>query len=277
MTLEPGLTPLDDDLNLVLDDLAFYVGMYGVVGIEGLEGLETDTDDGDGAGDGQSMGRQTIPSRQVTIHLNVVPDDASGPARDAAMDTALHDIGMVMNPLPDRDRGLRMLRYRLLGGVPKRLMYRAANGQAVSIAGDEARIKFAHADITLRVECPYGIILSDEYTDYELVAGVAQDVVNAGNFAALMPPAWELTGTGTVRLQNLTHPYDITFPSTGDLTVTRTVSGMAITGEDDDGPTYGMCHGPGNTPFPDPVVLYPGTNSIKASADCTLRVWSTWT
>lgn len=275
MTLEAGLDPLPTGIAWELDGLPLAEDSYGVVYDEGLEGFETDQEDGDAATDGSVMGWQRLTSRAVTIGLHVVPDEATKAEREAAIDAALDNLELRLNPLPNRNGGLRMLRWRRAGGPAKRLYYRAANGQALTVLGDEARIKYDNANIVFRLDCPDGIRVSDEYEDIVFEAGETKPITNNGTLAAIGPVAYTVTADTTLRLQNLTYGGDITFPSPGGaLTISRTyeISGTATGGH----PTWGLCTGPGGLPVTDPIVLYPGTNSIKAHAACTIRKWDTW-
>ncbi len=274
MTLEEGLDPVPTPFAWVLDGLDLD-DEFGVVYDEGLEGFEVENEDGDTAADGSAMGWQRLTSRHVTLGISVAPEGASDAERATAIDAALDTLEQRVNPLPNRNSGLRMLRYRRSGGPAKRLYYRAANGQALSIVGDEARIKFNRADVVIRLDCPDGIRVSDEYEDITFTAGQTRTVTNAGTLAAVGPVGYTLTASSTLRLQNLTYGGDITFQSPGGaLTVSRTyeIHGTATGG----GRTWGLCTGTGGRPVVDPVVLYPGDNSIKASAACTLRKWDTW-
>lgn len=274
MTLEDGLDPLPEPFAWNLGGLDLD-GFIGVKYDSGLEDIETEFEETDSAGDGGSPGWQRIPSREVTIAIQVAPDSATKAERETAIDEALDQLAEVINPLPNRLNELRMFRYRRAGGPAKRLYYRAANGTALGILGDEARIKYDNADVAVRIYCPDGIRVSDEYEDITFTAGQTKTITNNGKLAAVGPVAYTVTASSTLRLQNLTHGGDITYPSPGGaLTVSRTleIHGTATGGAR----TWGLCTGPGGLPVVDPVVLYPGDNQIKASAPCTIRKWDTW-
>lgn len=275
MTLEEGLEPLPLPFAWDLGGLALGDDSYGVVSDSGLEDIETEFEDGDSAGDGSAPGWQRLTSREVTLALHVVPDGASKAERETLIEQALKALSERINPLPARYGGLRMLRWRRAGGPAKRLYYRPANGVALGVLGTEARIKYDNADVAVRLHCPDGIRVSDEYEDITFTAGQERTVVNNGALAAIGPVAYTVAAASTLRLQNLTYGGDITFPSPGgELTVSRT---LEIHGTDaDGGRTWGLCTGPGGLPVVEPVVLYPGPNLIKASAACTIRKWDTW-
>lgn len=283
MTLEADVAamPEGEDAAWILGGLNLRPsdGSIGIVGDEGLEGIETDTQDGDHAGDGSAPGIQKLSPRAVTLTISLGSND---PDETAGFMAALEQ---VVQPLPDRIGGFRMLRFRRNGQAARRVYYRPANGQALAVAGDEARIKFNIArGVVVRLECPDGIIVSDEYEDITLPANTPTDVEMNGTLTAVLPLAYTLSAAGGLTLEHLgttvgevttLYPHEvITYPSSGALTVGRRMEARGI--DSHGNATYALAHGPDGSQFPDPPLLRPGVNSLRSSRTCTLRKWDTW-
>lgn len=229
-------------------------------GDEGLDDVSEllDDSDADGTGDGSPPGQQVLSPRGITISVEL-------PATDFA--THLAELRKVMAPLPDR-RATRLLRWRRIGEVAKRIAVQPAVGRALSVPGDRQRIQYEGGVITLRLTAPDPIILSDELHSEPFAAGQTRTIHNAGSLTAVLPSAWSLSAPGAVVLENLDHGEYVRFPK-GPVTVARR---RAITAPG----TYGLCYGPGGTLLPRWPLLRPGNNTIRASAPCTLSWRDTW-
>jgi len=228
---------------------------------DGLDDVgEVDGDDQDAAGDGSIMAYQRLASRAITLGVST----ATG-TDDEAFAEIMADLAQVVNLLPDRTNGTRILRWRRNGEVAKRITYRPARGKPLDIPGDEERILYNSAGIVVRLEAADPIIVSDTLHSITFTAGETLNLVNEGTLTAPLPMAWNLTAPGGVTITHDDYPDEtITFPSTGSLTVSRT---RRITAPG----TFGVCHGPDGTLFPRWPLLRPGDNHITASAACTIE------
>lgn len=262
-TLEDGL----DELSELDWDLGGYVLLdsdaIGIVYDDKLDSVgEVSSDDTEGPGDGVTTGLQRIETRNPTIGLSVVPQEATKGDREAAIRDVIHDLRLVLSPLTDRYGGLRLLRWRRNGEEAKRLWYRPGPGEPLTIPGDQARIQYDAADILCHVEAPDPTIYSDHLHTIELEAGVETEIVNAGSLTAREPNlGWSLSCATGLTLSNVTYGASWKFPA-GPVTVSPQLDIVAPG-------TYGVVYGPGSTLFPAPMGLRPGVNVLKASADCT--------
>jgi hypothetical protein len=263
---------LEDDLD-ELEPLEWDLGGYrvldsdaiGVVYDDKLDSVgEVTADDADGPGDGITPGLLRIESRAPVLGLSVVAQEATEADMDAAMRDVLHDLRLVLTPLPDRYNGLRLLRWRRKGEPAKRLWYRPGPGEPLTIPGDQARILYNAADVLCHIEAPDPTIYSDLLHTVTLTAGDEIEVVNAGSLCPREPNlGWSLSCSNPagLTLTNVTHGATWKFPA-GPVTVSPQLDIVAPG-------TYGIVYGPGSTLFPAPMGLRPGVNVLKASADCT--------
>lgn len=250
---------------------------------DGDEGFDdngdVDSDDHAAPMDGVIPGQQRLGSREVSVTVSishgppVIDDD--NPAH-AALANTLHDLRLVTSLLPDR-RATRVLRFRRLGEEGKRLYVRPPRGKSLTVPGDDARLKSAHANrVVVRMEAPEPTIYSDALHSITFNAGETLEIPNAGSFTSKAPLIpWTLDAEGTVTLTHEDFDEEIvTFPSSGHLHVSHApgTQDFEIAGHN----TYGICFGPGGRLRPNLPLLRPGVNNITASAACTITWRDTW-
>lgn len=274
----------EEDLD-ELDELTWILGGCQLdVTRDGDEGFddngEVESDDHAAPMDGVIPGQQRLTSREVSVTVSishgdpVIDDD--DPAH-AALATTLHDLRLVTSLLPDRT-ATRLLRFRRLGEVGKRMYVRPPRGKSLTVPGDEARLKFAHAEqVVVRMEAPEPTIYSDALHSITFDANETLILPNAGSFTAKAPLIpWTLDAEGTVTLTNEDYPTEsITFPSSGHLHVSHAPGSQDFEIAAHGG-VYGKCRGPGGRVAPLLPLLRPGDNHITASAACTITWRDTW-
>lgn len=272
MTIEEGLDDLELEDGPVweLGGLRLHIGDAGDEGLDDVAELEGE--DEDAAGDGTVAGWQRLASRPITLNPTVNPAAIVPAPEDPllAVEQVLDELRKVVSPLPNR-RQARLLRWRRGAGPAKRIAVRPAKGQPLQIPGGRSRVSYGQFGVTLRLEAPDPVILSDHFHTETFTAGETKTIVNAGSFTAVRPGAWWLTAPGGVTIENLDFDEYVRFPS-GPLTVSRTRD-IVSSVEDY---SSGICYGPGDSLFPRWPLLRPGDNTIKASAACTLYWRDTW-
>lgn len=265
-----------------LDELVWELGGLALdVTVDGDEGFddvgEIDGDDQEANLDGMVPGELRLSSREVQVTTGIA---TGGPGVDD-FDTAhesfaatLQSLREVMAPLPDRT-AMRILRFRRLGEVAKRIYVRPSRGRPLTVPGDEARLKFGSTDqIMLRLNAPDPIIYSDVLHTETFTANETIQIDNLGSLTSRLL-VWSVEAAGTVTITHEDYPdEEITFPSSGAVTVSRTPG--TVTPEIDADGTYGLAHGPGSSLFPRWPLLRPGPNNITASAACTFAWRDTW-
>jgi hypothetical protein len=264
------LEPLDE-LEYELGGLRFKIGDAGDEGLDDIP--EVEGDDEAGAGDGAHPAYQRLASREIKLTIPIA-ENGTGDTVEERFAQFLHQLRIVLSPLPDR-YATRLLRFRRLGEVAKRIAVRPATGQKpLTVKGADgtarARLQFSHAVAEVYLEAFEPAILSDLLHREELVANTPTEIVNAGSFCSVLPTNWALdyAGTAPLVLEHLDFDEYMRFPA-GPLTVSTRL--------EIEGPgTYGLVYGPGGQVLVDPILLRPGANSIRASQACTFDWRDTW-
>ena len=258
-TLEPGLTPMDEhqwDLGgLLIGDVANWC--LAEPGDEGLDDVsEVLAEDVETSGDGSVPAFARLAPRSVTLNLSY-----SG--TPAQLGAALDDLRKVTSPLPYR-AGTRLLRYRRVGEVAKRLSVQPAVGRPLEIPGDRARLLHGQATVRVRLTAPDPVIRSDVLHNESFTAGQTRTIVNAGTFTGVLPCGWRATVAGAATVENLDFSEAVALD-------------RAMTVYEDRSVSTGLALRPGGLLFPRWPLLRPGDNDIRISGSTATFSWrDTW-
>jgi len=257
--LEPGLDPLSEH-QWDLGGLLIGAGGALCLGDPGDDGLddvsEVLAEDVAGGTDGSQPAFARLAPRAITLNVFF-----SGTPAELA--DAIDAVRKVVSPLPNR-AGTRLLRFRRVGEVAKRIAVQPAVGKPLTIPGDRNRLLHGHAPITIRLTAPDPVIRSDLAHEEAFTNGQTREIVNAGTLTAVSPTAWRAEIAGACTVSNVDWDEHVAFTA-------------AATVREDRSLTTGMCNGPGGLLLPRWPLLRPGPNDIRiAGSSMTFRWRDTW-
>ena len=227
-------------------------------GDEGLDDVsELLAEDTPLAVDGSTAAFGRLAPRPISLWLGF-----SGTPEE--LEDVLDALRLVTSPLPNR-RATRLLRWRRIGGVAKRIAVQPAVGKPITVpSGYQRLLQGQVVPIQIRLTAPDPVILSDVRHDEAFTAGSTITCVNAGTFTALHPCGWEATFPGACTIENLDHGEGVSFSAGATVSRDRSL-------------TAGVASRPNGRLLPLWPLLRPGDNDIRVSGGSATFSWrDTW-